>query len=84
MVSGSTLLSPAAAAEASCDAPARLTAAITRAQTDLAQARLDVQAVNCPLGRLVAAKRREAKVDLTTSRAQLEAPRTRLAHTKAP
>jgi uncharacterized protein involved in outer membrane biogenesis len=85
LVSGGALLSPASATvTASCDDPAALTAAITQAQADLTQARVDLKAANRPLGRLVAAKRHEARAELATSRVALRALRKQLAHTKSP
>ena len=66
-------LAPTASAdEATCDVTAT-GAALTTAEQTVADARAAFQAANRPLGRLVAAKRHEARVELARSRAALRA-----------
>ena len=65
-------LAPPASADgtSTCDGTA---AAVTTAEQAVADARAAVKAANRPLGRLVAAKRHEARAELAQSRAALRA-----------
>ena len=66
-------LAPAASAdETTCDGTAAA-AAVTTAEQAVADARAAFRAANRPLGRLVAAKRHEARAELAPSRAELRA-----------
>ena len=63
---------PASADETTCDAVVA-TAAVTSAEQAVRDARAAFKAANRPLGRLVAAKRHEARVELAHSQAALRA-----------
>ena len=63
---------PASADETTCDAVVA-TAAVTSAEQAVSDARAAFKAANRPLGRLVAAKRHEARAELAQSKAALRA-----------
>ena len=63
---------PASADETTCDAEVA-SAAVTSAEQAVRDARAAFKAANRPLGRLVAAKRHEARVELAHSKAALRA-----------
>ena len=65
-----TAATPASADETTCDAVVA-TAAVTSAEQAVSDARAAFKAANRPLGRLVAAKRHEARVELAQSKAAL-------------
>jgi hypothetical protein len=61
----------ASAADPSCDDAVALQASVADAQTLVTEARVAFHAANRPLGRLIAAKRHEARSELTRSRSTL-------------
>ena len=63
-------VAPATAADPACDAVA-LQASVVEAQSAVTAAQAAFHAANRPLGRLVAAKRHEAKAELSQSRAAM-------------
>ena len=74
---GAVLPSAASAADLSCDNPAAVQTAVVSAQAAVSAARADVKAANRPLGKVVAAKRHAAKVELRQSRTELRALRAK-------
>ena len=68
---GGTTLPSASAADLTCDNPEALQSAVVEAQGAVATAKSAVKASNRPLGRLVSAKRAEARVELKQSQAEL-------------
>ncbi len=80
-----TAVPAASAADYSCDDTVALNAAVVSAQQAVTDARAAFVAANRPLGRLIAAKRHEARVELSQSRAALRtlARQSRSADTRA-
>lgn len=80
-----TAIPAASAADSSCDDTVALNAAVVSAQQAVTDARAAYRAANRPLGRLIAAKRHEARVELSQSRAALRtlARQSRSADTRA-
>ncbi len=80
---GGAVLPTASAADASCDDPAALATAVTDAQTAVTQARAAFKATNAPLGRLIVAKRAEARVELKQSRTEMRSLVKEARHAKS-
>ena len=64
-------VAPATAADPACDDTVALQASVVEAQSAVTAAQAAFHAANRPLGRLVAAKRHEAKAELSQSRAAM-------------
>ncbi len=81
---GGAALPSANATEVSCDNPEELSVAVTQAQESVDSARQVFRAANRPLGRLVAAKRHEARAELAQSRAAMRTLRRQAGHASSP
>ena len=71
-------VAPASAADPACDDAVALQASVDGARSALTDAQAAFHAANRPLGRLVAAKRHEAKAELAQSRAAMRTLRSQL------
>jgi hypothetical protein len=75
--------SQAEATAPTCDDPAAVHAAVVSAQQTLSDAQAVWAVVNRPLGRMVAAKRHQAKADLAAAQAEATVLRKQLRHARS-
>ena len=75
--------SQAQATAPSCDDPTAMQAAVVSAEQTVSDAQAVWKVVNRPLGRMVAAKRHQAKADLLASQTEIKVLRKELRHTSS-